>query len=127
RAEDVPAAVARLEPALDREHPHPQVLDLLAELKLNQNQYAEAAALYDLGLVRDPDHVDWLKGLATALLKEKQLDRLRSVLEKLAMTDADDAAVPRKLAEIALSEKNFTDTVRFAKRSLYVDVLDVDT
>lgn len=127
RSEDIPAAIAHLEPALNREHPHPQVLELLAELTLKQNKFAEAAALYDLGLVGDPDRVAWLKGLASALLKGKQLDRLRTVLEKIAMTDADDAAVPRKLAELALSEKNFADTIRYARLSLYVDVLDVDT
>jgi cellulose synthase operon protein C len=127
RGENVPGALERLEPALDREHPHPMVLGLLAELRLKQNQFSEAATLYALGLARDPDHIPWLKGLASALLKDKQLDRLRTVLEKIAVTDADDAAVPRNLAMMALSEKDFAETVRYARMSLHIDVLDVDT
>ncbi|HTI49814.1 MAG TPA: tetratricopeptide repeat protein, partial [Planctomycetaceae bacterium] len=127
RAEDLPAAVAALEPALDRAQPHPQVLELLAELKLKQEQYAAAAELYDLGLARDPDHIAWLKGLATALIKGKRTDRLKTVLEKLVQTDADDAAVPQRLAQMALAEKNFADAVRYGKRALHVDVLDLET
>jgi tetratricopeptide (TPR) repeat protein len=128
RAEDLPAAIAVLEPALDRGRPHPRVLELLAELKFKQERFAGAAELYELGLSQNPDHVPWLKGLARALLKEKKQEgRLKAVLEKLAQSDPDDAAVPQRLAYMALSEKDFAGAVRYGKMSLHVDVLDVET
>jgi tetratricopeptide (TPR) repeat protein len=128
RAEDLPAAVAVLEPALDRAQPHPRVLELLAEIKQKQERFSEAADLYELGLSRDPDHVAWLKGLARALLSDqKETARLKAVLEKLVRADADDPGVPRRLARMALSGKDFAEAIRYGKMSLYVDVLDVDT
>lgn len=128
RAEDLSSAVAVLEPALDRSRPHPRVLELLAELKLRQERFADSAELYELGLSQCPDHVPWLKGLARALLNgKKQEDRLKAVLEKLTWADAEDAAVPQRLAHMALAEKDFAGAVRYGMMSLHVDVLDVET
>jgi Tfp pilus assembly protein PilF len=125
--DDVPAAAEWLEPALDRLRPHPQVLQLLAEVRAQQDRFADAAALYELGLARDPDHIPWLKGLASALVKQKKLEQAKTVLEKLATTDADNAAVRQKLAELALESHDFAAAVRYARLALHIDVMDVET
>ncbi|MFN0055018.1 MAG: tetratricopeptide repeat protein [Planctomycetales bacterium] len=127
RGEDPQAAIARLEPALDRTQPHPLVLGLLAELQFKQGQYDAAIALYEQGLTHDPSHLPWLKGLAASLLKAGRTDELRAVLEKLSVTDGDDAPVRQKLAEMALAREDFAATVRYARMALHIDVLDVDT
>jgi tetratricopeptide (TPR) repeat protein len=126
-AEDLPTAARWLEPALDRRNPHPEVVDLLTAIRVKQERYEDAATLYELGLARDPDHVAWLKGLATAWLKLKRLDRAKSVLEKLAVTDADDAIVRQTLSQMALADGNFAEAVRYGKLALQIDVLDVET
>jgi tetratricopeptide (TPR) repeat protein len=125
RAEDLPGAVRVLEPALDNSNPHPEVLTLLAELKLAQNNLDEAAALYEAGLARAPAHIPWLKGLATAHLKGRKMAALRPVLERLIAVDPDDPMPRRKLAEMALAEGNHADAVRFGRMALEIDVLDL--
>ncbi|MGQ0633512.1 MAG: tetratricopeptide repeat protein [Planctomycetaceae bacterium] len=127
RSEDLPGAIARLEPALDRKQPHPQVLGLLAELRFKTGDLAKAIELYDLGLALDPDRVEWVRGLAAALLKAQVTDRARPTLERLAYLDSDDANVRQKLAALALIEKDYPAAVRYAKMALEVDVLDVAT
>lgn len=127
RGEDLDAAVSFLEPALDRENPDPLVLELLAQTRSKQAKFAEAADLFGLGLRRDPDHVPWLKGLAAAYLKSGDTARLRTVLERIAVTDADDATVRLKLAKMSLDEKNYEEAVKYARMALQVDVLDPET
>jgi tetratricopeptide (TPR) repeat protein len=127
RSEDTPAAMEWLEPALDKEDPHPKVLDLLAELHLKQQELTKAAELYELGLAHDPDHVPWLRGLATALLKSLEFEKLKPVLERLVVADGDNAAVRKKLAQMALQDQEFADVVRYARLALFIDVQDVDT
>jgi tetratricopeptide (TPR) repeat protein len=127
RSEDVPSALGWLEPALDRNDPHPQVLELLADLHLKQKEHVEAAELYELGLKHDPDHLPWLKGLATAYLKGFDYERLKPVLERLSVADGDNAAVRKKLAQMALENEQFDDVVRYARLALQIDVLDVET
>ena len=127
RAEDAPAAIGWLEPALDREDPHPKVLDLLAELRFKQSEFDQAVELYDLGLKHVPDHVPWMKGLAASLAKNNDLVRLRPVLERLVVADGDNAGVRKTLARLALEDDLFTEAIRYARLALFIDVLDVET
>jgi cellulose synthase operon protein C len=127
RGEDIDAAAGQLEPALDRNQPHPDVLSLLAELRLKQKRFADAAELYDLGLSRDPEHVPWLKGLAVALIRGGISDRLKEILDRLSQADADDSAVRLKLAQIAFDAKDYAEAVRYGRMALHIDVLDLDT
>ena len=127
RGEDVPAAIDWLEPALDREDPHPRVLELLADLRLKQEAFPQAAELFELGLSFDPEHVPWLKGLATALVKTFEYEKLKPVLERLVEVDGDNAAPRKRLAKMALENEEFGDAVRFSRLALNIDVQDVET
>jgi tetratricopeptide (TPR) repeat protein len=127
RGEDVPAAISWLEPALNRDDPHPKVLELLADLRLKQEAYSEAAGLFELGLNFDPDHVPWLKGLATALVKSFEYEKLKPVLERLVVADGDNPAPRKRLAKMALENEEFDDAVRYARMALHIDVQDVET
>jgi len=127
RSEDAPAAIDWLTPALDRNDPHPRVLELLAELRFKNDEFAIAAELFELGIEHDPDHIPWLKGLAASLRKGGENEKLKPVLERLVIVDGDDAAPRRMLARMALDKKDFTEAVRYARLALQIDVLNVET
>ncbi len=127
RAENVPAAIAVLKPALDAKNPHRQVLKLLAQLDVRAEDYSAAEALYRLALDKQPAHLEWLKGLAVVYVKSKQPAKLPAVLEKIAAIDPDDAAVRKRLASLAFEEQRYADAVRYGGLALHVDVADVET
>ncbi|HEY2251477.1 MAG TPA: tetratricopeptide repeat protein, partial [Planctomycetaceae bacterium] len=127
RSEDAPAAIEWLTPALDRKDPHPRVLELLAELRFKQDDFAQAAELFALGMQHDPDHIPWLKGLAASLRKASENEKLKPVLERLVIVDGDDPAPRRMLAGMALDQEEFAEAVRYARLALQIDVLNVET
>ncbi|HLJ12338.1 MAG TPA: tetratricopeptide repeat protein, partial [Planctomycetaceae bacterium] len=127
RSEDLTAAVEWLQPALDRDDPHPKVLEFLADLRLKLEEFPEAANLYELGLKHDPDHVPWMKGLAIAHLKSFEFEKLRPVLERLVVADGDNAGPRKRLAQMALDDNDFAQAVHFGRMALHIDVLDVET
>ncbi len=117
-------ALALLEAAFDPENPDERVLSLLASMRLDAQQFDEAARLYALAAARDPHNVQWLKSLAGVYLKTKDQQRLADVLAKLALADADDLLVRKKLAQIALDARRWHDARRWAQQVLYIDVQD---
>ena len=127
RAEDTTEAARWLDEALDRSRPDPRILEARARLHLDEKEYQAAAELYELGLQQAPSHVAWQKGLATALLRSKQLARLKPVLEQLAVSDGDDPLVRRKRAELALNEQDFATARRYAELALEIDVMNPET
>ena len=127
RAEDTSEAARWLDEALDREHPDARILESRARLHLEEKEYQAAAELYELGLKQAPSHVAWQKGLATALLRGREYDRLKPVLEQLAISDGDDALVRRKRAELALNEQDYATARKYAELSLQVDVMHAET
>lgn len=127
RGEDVSAAVKRLAGVLDKEKPHPQLTERLAQLKLKQSEVFEAGELYELLLTLNPNQVEWRKGAAAAFLKAKNTDKLHPHLLKLYDLDTDDPTVRKKLADLALTAGAGADAVRFAKSALHIDVRDAET
>jgi tetratricopeptide (TPR) repeat protein len=127
RAENIPAAIDWLKPALQRDDPHPGVLNQLAELRFKQGEFDQAVELYELGLKHVPDHVPWMKGLAASLAKIKDYDKLKPVLERLVVADGDNASVRKMLARLALEDEQFAEAVRYGRLALHIDVMDVET
>jgi cytochrome c-type biogenesis protein CcmH/NrfG len=126
RSRDSAAAVGHLEAAFDREQPNPDVLELLAKLKLATEKHGEAAELYELGREKFPYDLKWLKGQAAAYLKLDDTPRLKQALEELSQRDADNFGVRKKLAEIALEEKDYPAAVQYGLLALHVDVTDAE-
>lgn len=125
-SKDVDGARKLLQKALDRHHPHSQVLARLAELELEQGNYAPAAELYELGSRHFADDPQWLRGMAAAYWRPGEEERLKPVLEQLAMQTPDDVTVRKKRAEIALEEKDFEAAIRYGRLALQIDVLDAE-
>ena len=90
-------------------------------------KFDEAAELYRLGEAKFPGRSEWLKGLATLLVKSGKNDELVPVLEKLSDIDPDDAAIRKKLLKLAFDGKKFPEAIKYGKLTLQVDVLDAET
>jgi len=100
------------------------LLALLAGLKLKSEQFAEAAALYQLGAHQFPGDPQWLQSLAQAYLKSGGDAKLAEVLAKLAARDPDDVTMRKKLAELAMKSSDFAAAERWSREALRVDVMD---
>lgn len=115
-----------LEPVLDRENPDARVLELLADLKFRGEQYDEARSLYELGRKFYPADSKWVAGLARVALKTHNHEALRDGLEQLSRLDADDPSARKKLASMALEDKDWEHAARYASMTLHIDVADVE-
>jgi Flp pilus assembly protein TadD len=119
-------AVELLVTTLDETQPQPNLLGLLAGLRLKSQDYAEAAKLYELGAKVDPTDTKWSKALASVYLKAKQPEKLKPVLARLAEIDADDFTIRKKLAELSLAEKDYAAAERWAREANQIDVQNAD-
>lgn len=119
-------AIAILDEALDRDAPQPKLLAALGKLTLLDGKAAEAAKLFALGRERLPHDRSWIKLQAAALLKAGDSPELKSLLEEIANTDADDALAAKKLAELASDAGDAAATKRWSLRALYVTPNDAE-
>lgn len=120
-------SVARLEKALDRQKPDRRVLSLLAGLKFQAKQYAQATDLYALGEEHFPNDLQWTNQRARLSLLTKDDASLAKALARLAENDYDDVLARKKLAELALAQKDYPTAENWANRALEIDVADADT
>lgn len=119
-------ALERLEKNLDRDDPQPNLLALLAGLKLRSEDYPAAAELYELGAKHEPGGSRWTKSLAAVYLKSGENDKLRPILEKLAEADPDDLALRKKLTQLAIKRQDFAAAERWSREGLHIQVLDAN-
>jgi tetratricopeptide (TPR) repeat protein len=121
---DSAGALALLEPVLDQEQPHEEMLALLAALKLQAKDVQAAESLYALGEAKLPHSDRWTKGLAKIYLQSGDSERLRPVLKRWLAGEPDNLTLRRKLAELALAAKDYAEAAEFAKKSIHADVTD---
>lgn len=121
---DLKGAAEYLVPALDKTQPNRHVLQLLANIRTVQRQYAEAEELFLLGRKTFPYQMDFVRGLAVVYLRGGQDEKLTPVLQTLADMDWDDVLVRKKLAELALKRQDDADAKEYATAALHIDVLD---
>ena len=119
-------AVELLEGCLDRKSPQPNVLSLLAGLKLKAKQYDEAARLYGLGERLDSVNLKWTKALGQVYLLRDDRQKLSQVLARLARADVDDLTSRQKLAEMALDRGDHAAAADWANQALQIDVMDAE-
>jgi tetratricopeptide (TPR) repeat protein len=115
-----------LERVLDRKTPDTRVLQLLANLKLKDEHYDDAAELYALGARLYPDDRQWTKGLARVYLKSGDTRRLVKPLAAIAQGDGDDLVIRKKLAQLSAEARDYPAVCRWATEALHVDVMDSD-
>jgi Flp pilus assembly protein TadD len=116
-----------LNDTLDRKDPNPELLSLLASLVSKAGRNDEAEKLYSLGAEKFPHDSKWKKALARVYLVSKDVKKLTPALEELAMADADDGTIRKKLAQLALERQDFPAAKRWSVEALHCDVLDVES
>ena len=119
-------AIGLLENVLDRKSPQPNVLELLAGLKLTAKQYDEAAKLYALGERLDPCDVRWTAGLTKVYLVAGDKPVAIKALARLARADVDDLATRKKLVQMSLAEKDYAAAEAWGREGIEIDVMDPD-
>jgi tetratricopeptide (TPR) repeat protein len=118
--------VKLLDGALDRKAPHPMVLSLLAGLQVKRKKYDEAASLYALGRQFDSANPRWTAGLARVYLASGNTARLAETLAALADADLDDFAARKKLADLALTRRDYAAARRWAEEALEIKTGDAE-
>ncbi|MBN2474150.1 MAG: tetratricopeptide repeat protein [Pirellulales bacterium] len=119
-------AAEMLQHCLDENAPQPNVLQLLAALKLKAEQYDEAARLYALGERLDAVDLRWTRSLARVYLLAENETKLGEVLARLARDDADDLTARKKLAQMALERHQFPEAADWASQAIDIDVMDAE-
>jgi cellulose synthase operon protein C len=89
--------------------------------------YVEYLKRIVAGIKQSRQGVQSLKALAREYLKAGEDQKLFGVLVRLVELDPDDLPIRKKLAQLALKEKNYDSAARWAKQSLFIDVQDVDS
>jgi tetratricopeptide (TPR) repeat protein len=122
-----------LEAALDESKPNKQVLGLLAQVRLMQGNFKDAARLYELGREKLgigkswlPGSDQWMKGLAAAYVKLGETDKLRGILETVAQFEGDNLSVRKKLAQMALDRGDQNEAKKWAREGLFINVMDAE-
>ncbi len=123
RDRNVNKAISYLESALT-EPPNRNVLELLARLKLAEKKTIEARGLYQRGNKAYPHSSAWLKGLAAVALRMDDEAGLKSALEQLTEREIDNPAYPKKLAQMALQDKDYEAAKKYSLKTLYIDVMN---
>ncbi|MFO0919214.1 MAG: tetratricopeptide repeat protein [Planctomycetaceae bacterium] len=124
-ADDKPEAARILQQALEESKPYRRLLEQLADLLVDLENYAEADRLYDLGRSRFPDDSDWWKGNVITSRKLGNIPKLKQLLETLCDKEYDDAAFPLERAELAFADGDFAMAKSFGIKALQIDVLNV--
>jgi len=123
---DSQAALELLEKTVDAERPQEDHLALLAAMKLQGGDLAEAERLHQLGQKHFAASDRWLKGLARIYLAQQDGARLAPVLEKLADLEPESQSIRKKLAELALARRDFASARNWARQLIHLDVKDDD-
>jgi tetratricopeptide (TPR) repeat protein len=117
-------AISMLEAALDKNAPHEELLALLAALELKAGELATAEDLYRLGDERFSGSDRWVKGLASVYLRADNKAKLVPVLHRWSELEPDNAAVQKKLAQLAQAAGDFVAAAEAATRAVRLDVQD---
>jgi tetratricopeptide (TPR) repeat protein len=123
--DDEPAALALLRKAVDPKAPNPRVIDLLAELEMNDGKLDEALKLYELARRDDPYNPKWIAGLTRIYLRQKNRPKMLEALSMLAAGDSDDLDVRLALAERHLGAGNAAEARKWAEDCLVIDTYNV--
>ena len=110
--------------AIDEAQPSLELVRILASGYFKAERTEEAAKWFEFGMRHAPNDAKWVKALAAVYLKSGDNARLRPLLEQLALWDADDLAIRRKLTEIALAARDSAAAAKYAESCLEIDVLD---
>jgi len=123
---DTEAAAQILEKGLDETKPQEDLLALLGALKMKAEDFPAAEKLYLLGEKHFPANDRWAKGLVRIHLHNEENMKLQPVLAKLANLEPDSVMLRKKLAELAMAAKEFTQARSWATQIIHLDLQDAE-
>jgi len=123
---DTDQALELLEQAADQDPPHKASLALIASIKLQQGEFEAAEKHFLLGEQHFPGTDRWTKGLASVYLKQGAQEKLQPILAKLAEVDPDSVSIRRKLAQLAIENKDFPEARKWSTELIHLDVEDAE-
>lgn len=126
-SEDLEAAHAILQPALETDSPDVQVLELAGKILLKQEKFSDAVKVYETGHLKYPYQTEWLQGLAIIYQHEDDPKKLEATLLKLVHLDPADATSLKLLMKLYIEQKKWEHALHWGQEALYVDVLDPET
>ncbi|WP_417392248.1 tetratricopeptide repeat protein [Gimesia sp.] len=126
-SEDLPAALAIMQPALKAKTDDVEVLELAGKILLKQNQYPEALTIYEAAHKKYPSQTEWLQGLAIIYRQLKDEQKQKAALLKLVHLDPADVDSMLELMYLYQSEGDLKQTLHWGQAALQIDVLDPDT
>lgn len=117
-------ALTLLRPALDAEPTYSDALSLLADLATAADDQELAERCFAKGRKTFPADDRWLKGLARIYLTKQDNMQLAPILAELAAKDVDNANMRKKLAQLAIAEKDFAAGLRWASEAIHLNLRD---
>jgi Flp pilus assembly protein TadD len=123
---DQNGAARQLEAVHDPEKPQEEVLILLAALKLKSGDVRAAESLYQIGERSFPASDHWVKGLARVYLQSGEPEELAPVLRRWSQREPHNVGIHKKLAQLALGQRDFAAAAASATQALRIDVQDAE-
>ncbi|QGJ69544.1 Hypothetical protein PBC10988_12260 [Planctomycetales bacterium 10988] len=121
---DVSAAVIRLNKTVGEDKPYPEAVQLLAAIYLKQKQYQKAEECYRWAQSHHSNDPLWARQLARVYLMSGNQQKLAHALETIASLDADDFLTRKKLAQLAILQKDYSQAAKWAREAIYVKLTD---
>jgi FimV-like protein len=117
--------VTILDEVLMEESPPVLAQELRAVLARRMNDHLLAETLLQKLIEFYPNHTEYQSDLLEVSEKLGRDDQgLAPLLRRVASQQTDNGAVRKRLARLAVAEKNWTDAVRWAEEAIQIDVLD---
>ncbi|MAC52048.1 MAG: hypothetical protein CME31_05850 [Gimesia sp.] len=126
-SEDLPAALAIMQPALKAKTDDVELLGLAGKILLKQKQYPEALAIYEAAHKKYPYQTEWLQGLAIIYRHLTEDQKQKEALLKLVYLDPTDVDSMQELMYLYQSEGDLKETLHWGQAALQIDVLDPET
>ncbi|MFN4258576.1 MAG: tetratricopeptide repeat protein [Gemmataceae bacterium] len=115
-----------LEAALDPRNLEPKLSQALGTIYFETGEFDKAAKVFEMARQAEPHESKWLTELIRVYSQLDDKVKLIAIYEQLALTDADDLLVRKRLAKLLLDAKRHADAERYARQCLEIDVLDND-
>lgn len=126
KAGDDEEARKLLEFAIAGAHPDSKILQAYGKLCFEAKEFKKAAELFERGRSAEPSEPSWLTELVRVYDQTGETSKQIDVLKALALTNADQLDVRKKVAKLLVAANRFAEAESYARQAMEIDVLDED-
>ncbi len=123
---DTKEAISEFETAANSPRFERNAVALLAGLRVKQQRFDDALALYQRGAAEEPGELDWQESILRIHLLQKDNTALQELIPKIAVQKHHDVLLRKKMAEILLQEEAWEEAARWAYEAIGIRVTDAD-